>query len=66
MVLLTRKPGERVVIGGVVVEVLEVLGQRVRLGVLAPAGTSVRRGEAPALRSGPALAGAPASARALP
>ena len=65
MVLLTRKLGERVVIGGVVVEVLEVVGGRVRLGVQAPSRTPVRRGEAPTLRSGPALAGAPSGARAL-
>jgi carbon storage regulator CsrA len=49
MVLLTRKPGERVVIGGVVVEVLEVVGDRVRLGVHAPSAMPVRRGEALAL-----------------
>jgi len=45
MLSLTRKAGERVVIGGIVVEVLEVVGERVRLGVQAPAETPVRRGE---------------------
>jgi carbon storage regulator len=46
MLLLTRKVGERVVIGGsVVVEVLEVRGTRVRLGVRTPQGVTVLRQE---------------------
>ena len=46
MLVLTRKVGEKVLIGGgVVVTVLAVRGGRVRLGITAPAEVSVRRGE---------------------
>jgi carbon storage regulator len=46
MLVLTRKVGERVMIGGgIVVQVLEVSGRRVRLGVEAPAGVAVWREE---------------------
>jgi carbon storage regulator CsrA len=43
------KAGEQVVIGpDVIVKVLEVAAGRVRLGIEAPSGSSVRRGEAAA------------------
>jgi carbon storage regulator len=46
MLTLTRKVGEQVVIGqDVVIKVLEVVAGRVRLGILAPPGSTVRRGE---------------------
>jgi carbon storage regulator len=46
MLVLTRKVGERVVIAGeIVVVVLEVNGQRIRLGVEAPPEVSIRRQE---------------------
>jgi carbon storage regulator len=64
MLSLTRKAGERILIGAaVVVEVLEVVGNRVRLGVQVPSGTSVRRGEVDMLGTGrPALGSANAQA----
>jgi carbon storage regulator len=59
MLSLTRRPGEEVVIGaGVVIKVLEVALGRVRLGVEAPPGSSVRRGEAVAQGPGPVTQGA--------
>lgn len=46
MLILTRRPGERVVIGGdVTVTVMEVTGQTVRLGIAAPKGLPVYREE---------------------
>lgn len=46
MLMLTRRPGERVVIGeDVFVTVLEVSGQTVRLGIDAPDGVSIYREE---------------------
>jgi carbon storage regulator len=46
MLVLTRKPGERVEIGGVIeVKVVSVQGNRVRLGISAPSRISIRRGE---------------------
>jgi carbon storage regulator len=46
MLVLTRKPGEKIVIdGGIVVTVLEVRGNKVRLGIDAPEDVSVHRGE---------------------
>lgn len=44
MLVLTRKVNERIIIGdGVEVVVLSVRGNRVTLGVAAPAETSIRR-----------------------
>lgn len=44
--VLTRRPNERIVIGGnIVVEVVRIKGQRVRLGIQAPAETPIDRGE---------------------
>jgi carbon storage regulator len=46
MLVFSRKVGERVVIeGGIVVQVLEVRGQRIRLGIEAPSEVGVWRGE---------------------
>jgi carbon storage regulator len=46
MLALTRKAGERIVIGGlIVVEVLAIRGNRVRLGIEAPAGVTILREE---------------------
>jgi carbon storage regulator len=46
MLVLSRKVGERVLIAdGIVVQVLEVSGQRIRLGVEAPPEVSIWREE---------------------
>ncbi len=46
MLVLSRKAGEKVHIGeDIVVTVLEVQGQRIRLGIDAPADVPVRRAE---------------------
>jgi carbon storage regulator len=46
MLVFSRTVGERVVIeGGIVVQVLEVRGQRIRLGIEAPSEVSVWLGE---------------------
>jgi carbon storage regulator len=46
MLVLTRKVGERIVIdGSIVVEVLEVQGNRVRIGVQAPPEVPILRQE---------------------
>jgi carbon storage regulator len=46
MLILTRRPGERVVIGGeVLVTILDVSGQTVRVGIAAPEGIPVYREE---------------------
>jgi carbon storage regulator len=46
MLVLTRKVGERIVIDdNIVVEVLQVVGNRVRLGIQAPAGVTILRQE---------------------
>ncbi len=46
MLMLVRRAGERVVIGeDVVVEVIEITGQTVRLGIAAPKGLPVYREE---------------------
>jgi carbon storage regulator len=46
MLILARRPGERVVIGGnVVVTVMEITGQTVRLGIAAPEDLPVYREE---------------------
>ncbi len=54
MLVLSRKVGERILIGGnVVVEVLEARGRQVRLGITAPAEISIRREELPLPAPGP-------------
>jgi len=46
MLILARRPGERVVIGGeILVTVMEVSGSTVRLGIEAPQGISIYREE---------------------
>lgn len=46
MLIITRRPGEKVMIGDdVVVEVLEVSGQSVRVGIAAPKAIPVYREE---------------------
>jgi carbon storage regulator len=46
MLVLSRKPGEKLYIdGNIVVSVLEVKGNRVRIGIEAPDGVRVLRGE---------------------
>ena len=73
MLILTRRPGERVVIGeDVLVTVMEVSGQTVRLGIAAPEGLPIYREEiwlavkeenrAAAAAAGDALPDAPAAA----
>ena len=46
MLVLSRKPGDEIVIGGNIrVRVLEVCGNTVRLGLTAPREVAIRRGE---------------------
>jgi len=46
MLVLTRKAGEKIVIdGGIVLEVIQSRGNRVRIGITAPPEVSVLRGE---------------------
>lgn len=46
MLVLTRRVGEKIVIGNeIVVEILSVSGEGVRLGIVAPRETSVHRHE---------------------
>jgi carbon storage regulator len=69
MLVLTRKAGERIVIDdSIVVEVLEVQGNRVRIGIQAPQGVTILRQELllgknqpdhPPKRNGTNLAGVP-------
>jgi len=55
MLVLSRKPGEQVVIGnGVTLTVVEVSGNRVRLGFDAPAQVRVLRAELAPWRDEPA------------
>lgn len=51
MLVLTRKEGEKILIGDdIVVEVIEVRGDKVRLGITAPAALRVDREEIRILR----------------
>ncbi|MFM7149889.1 MAG: carbon storage regulator [Gemmataceae bacterium] len=46
MLVLTRKAGEKIVIAdNIVLEVLEIQGNRVRLGIQAPQGVTILREE---------------------
>lgn len=46
MLVLSRRPGERILIGpNIVIEVLDVRGDKVRLGIAAPADVIVNREE---------------------
>lgn len=59
MLVLSRKLGERIIIGpGIELVVVDVRGNKVRLGIEAPAGVSIRRQEVArqaAQPAGPAL-----------
>lgn len=47
MLVLTREPGQKIIIdGGIVVTIIEVKGSRVRIGVEAPPDTNIQRPEA--------------------
>lgn len=55
MLVLSRKIGEKIVIGeGIVVTVLEVKGRQVRLGLEAPPEVAIWRGELAHLHQAPA------------
>jgi carbon storage regulator CsrA len=45
MLVLSRKPGESIAIGDVLVKVLRVEGNRVKLGFVAPAEVHIKRTE---------------------
>ncbi len=67
MLILTRRPGERVVIGEeILVTVMGVSGHTVRLGIAAPAGVSIYREEIWLAVKEENRAAAEASADALP
>jgi carbon storage regulator len=60
MLVLSRKPGEKVVIGnGITVTVVEVNGNRVRVGIEAPDQVRILRSELAALPDEPAEPAAP-------
>lgn len=55
MLVLSRKIGERIIISDqITVEVLQIIGNRVRLGITAPAGVPILREE---LLASPKIAG---------
>ena len=68
MLVVTRKPGEVVVIGdNIRLTVVAVHGQQVRLGLTAPADVPIRRAELRRPRKGPGpSAGGQASAEVQP
>lgn len=69
MLRITRRAGERVIVGGdVVIEVLEVKGSTVRLGIEAPRSVSIYREELwlEIKRENEAAAGAPLELPSLP
>ncbi|MCI0460860.1 MAG: carbon storage regulator [Gemmataceae bacterium] len=46
MLVLSRKPGEKLVIGdNITITILEVVGSRVRVGIEAPSDVRILRGE---------------------
>ena len=46
MLILTRRPNEKIIINGdTAVEILEIRGNQVRLGIVAPKGITVHREE---------------------
>jgi carbon storage regulator CsrA len=58
MLILSRKVGERIVIGdGVVLVVKRIMGQRVTLGIEAPKSVHIVRGELKPLKAVPVHAG---------
>ena len=61
MLVLTRKPGEKVVIGnGITVTVVGVTGNKVRVGIDAPEQVRILRGELACWHEGPAACDGPA------
>lgn len=69
MLRVTRRAGERVIVGGeVVIEVLEVRGATVRLGIEAPRSVSIYREELwlEIKQENEAAAGAPVELPTLP
>lgn len=57
MLVLSRKVGEQLVIGGnIVVEVVRIQGNRITLGVVAPADIKILRAELEARPTQPTLA----------
>jgi carbon storage regulator len=64
MLVLSRKPGEKLVIGdNITVTILEVSGNRIKVGVEAPGNVRVLRGELAWWQEGPQAAPAAALAR---
>lgn len=64
MLVLSRKPGEKLVIdGGITISVVEVIGRRVRIGIEAPVDVAILRSELVAAREERTLA---ASIGAIP
>jgi carbon storage regulator len=60
-VVLTRKPGEKVLIGnGITVTVVAVTGNKVRVGIDAPDQVRILRGELAGWQEGPAACDGPA------
>lgn len=45
MLVLSRKPGEKVYVGAITLQVLAIQGQRVRLGIDAPEEVAIFRAE---------------------
>ena len=61
MLVMTRRPGEKVVIGnGITVTVVEVRGDRVRVGIEAPGQVRILRGELACRQGEPAACDGPA------
>ena len=61
MLVLTRKPGEKVVIGnGITVTVVKVTGNKARLGIDAPDEVRILRGELACWQEEPAACDGPA------
>jgi len=57
MLVLSRKPSEKVVIdGNITITVMEFIGGRVKIGIEAPADVAILRGELVAGREGTSLA----------
>jgi carbon storage regulator len=56
MLVLNRKPGEKVIVGGVTVTVVEVRGNQVRLAFDAPEEVRILRGEIACYQNEPAEA----------
>ncbi len=59
MLVLTRRPGEKIMLGDdIVVQVVQVVGNKVRIGIQAPRSLSIHRDDirnAEATRTGPCV-----------